>query len=161
MNKYLLVQTCGEVSSLCAIVSDGEMKSLSGKNVPRKSFQRPIHPGGQRDRYAISNYLPSERRNQAPDSTCGTNLFTRGKVLALGVDALVIVDVVLPAVLGLIRIWEASVRAWPKGEGRRAGIRLRVGRDIRVGLIIAIARFGTYQLKGTVRAHTSDRQDEQ
>lgn len=32
-----------------------------------------------------------------------------GKVLALGVDALVVVDVVLPAVLGLVLVGETSV----------------------------------------------------
>lgn len=32
-----------------------------------------------------------------------------GKVLALGVDALVVVDVVLPAVLGLVHVRESSI----------------------------------------------------
>lgn len=34
------------------------------------------------------------------------------KVLALGGDALVVVDVVLPAVLGLVLVGEAGVKAW-------------------------------------------------
>lgn len=32
-----------------------------------------------------------------------------GKVLALGVDALVVVDVVLPAVLGLVHVGETGI----------------------------------------------------
>ena len=38
-------------------------------------------------------------------------LTARLKVLALGVDALVVVDVVLPAVLGLVLVREAGVEA--------------------------------------------------
>lgn len=38
-----------------------------------------------------------------------TNLAARGKVLALGQNTLLVVDVVLPAVLGLVRVGEAGV----------------------------------------------------
>lgn len=44
-------------------------------------------------------------------------LLARSKVLALGVDALVVVDVVLPAVLGLVLVGESSVGACTKHSG--------------------------------------------
>lgn len=39
-------------------------------------------------------------------------LAARGKVLALGVDALVVIDVVLPAVLSLVLVGEPGIDTW-------------------------------------------------
>lgn len=40
------------------------------------------------------------------------HLVAGSKVLALGIDALVVVDVVLPAVLGLVLVGEAGIEAY-------------------------------------------------
>lgn len=45
-----------------------------------------------------------------------TNLAARGKVLSLGYDALVVVDIVLPAVLSLIRVREPRIEACTERE---------------------------------------------
>ena len=47
-------------------------------------------------------------------------LTARLEVLSLGEDALVVVDVVLPAVLGLVLVRKASIEAW--------GLRVRPGK---------------------------------
>jgi len=39
-------------------------------------------------------------------------LAARGKLLSFGIDALVVVNVVLPAVLGLVLVREAGVETW-------------------------------------------------
>jgi hypothetical protein len=43
-------------------------------------------------------------------------LAARGEVLALGVDALVVVNVVLPAVLGLVHVGETGVDTCSPGQ---------------------------------------------
>jgi len=44
-----------------------------------------------------------------------SNLAARGKVLALGKNALVIINVILPAVLGLVGVGETGVDTWEHG----------------------------------------------
>ena len=53
--------------------------------------------------------------------TCSNipHLTARGKVLALGVDALVVINVVLPAVLGLVHVREAGVSAYSGNPSQR------------------------------------------
>lgn len=47
-------------------------------------------------------------------SQSNSYLAARGKVLALGSDALVVVDIVLPAVLGLVLVGESGIGACEK-----------------------------------------------
>jgi hypothetical protein len=65
-------------------------------------------------------------------NTCRINphLTTGSKVLALSVDALVVINVVLPAVLGLVHVREAGVSAYSGAPSQRL---LRVESINRVG----------------------------
>jgi hypothetical protein len=54
---------------------------------------------------------PANPSRRAQRAVCDLELVARSKILALGVDALVIVNVVLPAVLGLVLVREPCVRA--------------------------------------------------
>jgi hypothetical protein len=54
----------------------------------------------------VPSLVPSAR---AKRSVGKEELATGGKVLAFGVDALVIIDIVLPAVLGLVHVGEPGV----------------------------------------------------
>ena len=72
-------------------------------------------------------------------------LTARLEVLALCVDALVVVDIVLPAVLGLILVGEAGIKACGSGGSEKA-IAVESRRDKGGGGGADQRRCNTYQL---------------
>lgn len=75
--------------------------------------------------------------SSSPTSANGAHLAAGSKVLALGDNALVVVDVVLPAVLGLVLVGEAGVEACCAQASQHtvwsvAGSRLGWGRSVHV-----------------------------
>ena len=77
--------------------------------VPFTRAQRPV--GEEELRHVRLDVRCQLRSTRVWARGYNTYLTARLEVFALGEDALVVVDVVLPAVLGLVLVWKAGIEA--------------------------------------------------